>query len=65
MKGISFLVDEVGKRKALVLDIAAFGDEIIEDLIDGLEAESRKDEPTRSYEEIRSQLINEGKLESL
>ena len=45
MKGIHYIVDEKGKRKALVIDIKYA--KVIEDFIDGLIAEERRKESTR------------------
>ena len=62
MTGIDFIMDADGNKKAVVIDIRIFGEEIIEDLLDGLEAEAVRKEPTISYDEFRKQLIAEGRL---
>lgn len=61
MKGINFLTDDNGRRTAVVIDIATYGEEL-QDFLDGLEAESRKDEPTEDFnavvERIRAEQQN-------
>jgi len=54
MKGIEFVVDETGKKKAVVLDLAEWG-EIWEDIHDVLVSESRKDEPSVRWEDLKSE----------
>jgi hypothetical protein len=54
MKGIEFVVDETGKKKAVVLDLAEWG-EIWEDIHDVLVSESRKNEPFLRWEDVKSE----------
>ncbi|MCY7359192.1 MAG: hypothetical protein LH609_17395 [Rudanella sp.] len=44
MRGINYMTDDKGIRTAVVIDLKTYGEEI-EDFLDGIEAESRKDEP--------------------
>jgi hypothetical protein len=62
MKGISYLTNENGRKTALVVDLKTYKNQI-EDFLDGLEAESRKNEATIPYQEVRNRLIQLGKLE--
>lgn len=62
MTGIDFIMDADGNKKAVVIDIRTFGEEIIEDLLDGLEAEAARREPAISYDEFRKQLVAQGRL---
>jgi hypothetical protein len=48
MKGINYLSDENGHKTAVVIDIQTYGNEL-QDFLDGLEAESRQVEPTKSF----------------
>jgi hypothetical protein len=64
MKGVTILTDEKKKRKILQVDIKAVAknpDEF-EDLIDVLVAESRKNEPKKSWEDVKLALKKKGKL---
>ena len=54
MKGIQFVVDENGKRTAVLIDLSVWG-ELWEDFYDSLISESRKDEPTISWGELRGE----------
>lgn len=61
MKGISFLTNENGLKTAVVIDIHTYGGEL-QDFLDGLEAESRQDEPKKDFnaviERIRAERQN-------
>ena len=64
MKGVTILTDEKKRRKIYQIDIK----EVVknpgefEDLIDVLVAESRKNEPKISFEEVKKNLKRKGKL---
>ncbi|WP_149241327.1 hypothetical protein [Dyadobacter sp. 32] len=63
MKGISYLTDEGGHKKAVVIDLDLLRDrdnlqEIIEDLEDAISIELRKDEPSFDWTEVREALVN-------
>lgn len=55
MKGIEFVVDEEGKRKAVVIDLSEHG-ELWEDFYDTLLAEERKHEPRETLAEVKKKL---------
>jgi hypothetical protein len=64
MKGVSFITDDKNRRKAVIIDLKTIEQhqEEIEDLLDVIVAESRKDEPKRSWEEVKKSLKKKGKL---
>lgn len=64
MKGISYIIDENNKRKAVVIDLHTFKkhEEEIEDLLDVLIAESRKDEPSIPFGKVLKSLEKKGKI---
>ncbi|HKH45077.1 MAG TPA: hypothetical protein VKM72_10480 [Thermoanaerobaculia bacterium] len=55
MKGIDFVVDEAGDRKAVVIDLAEYGD-IWEDFYDTLVAQQREREPRETLAEVKKRL---------
>jgi hypothetical protein len=57
MKGIEFLTDEKGERKAVVIDLAEHG-ELWEDVYDTFLAEERSGEPRESLSEVREKLLS-------
>jgi len=64
MKGVSYVTDESNKKLAVQIDIKLlekFDDEM-EDLIDGIIAESRKTEVRKPLNEVIKQLKKKGKL---
>ena len=58
LKGVQYIVDDKGNRKAIVLDWEEWG-ELWEDLYDVLVAESRRDEPTIPWDELKAELQDE------
>jgi len=64
MKGVDFITDDKNRRKAVVIEIKTIEKhpEEIEDLIDVIVAESRRDEPKRSWDDVKKSLRKEGKL---
>lgn len=64
MKGLSYITDEKSRRKAVVIDLKTLRkfDEQIEDLFDAIIAESRKNEPSTSWETVKRNLKKKGKL---
>ena len=64
MKGVTILTDEKKKRKILQVDIkeVAKNPADFEDLIDVLVAESRKNEPKKSWDHVKKSLKKKGKL---
>lgn len=61
MKGITYVTDEKGKRVAIQISLAEYK-VAVEDLLDGIVAESRKKNKTHSLESVRKQLTKDGKL---
>jgi hypothetical protein len=55
MKGIQYLVNDSGEKTAVVLDLEAWG-ELWEDIFDILVSESRRDEPTISWEDLKAEM---------
>lgn len=55
MRGIQFVVDEAGKRTAVVIDLAEHG-ELWEDFYDILVAEERAEEPRATLAEVQREL---------
>jgi len=58
LKGVQYLVDDLGKRTAVVISLEEWG-EIWEDFHDVLVSESRKNEPTVAWETLKAELVNE------
>ena len=61
MKGVQFLVDEKGETTSLLIDVHEVSEEW-QDFIDGIIAESRKDEPTTLWEEFEAELDKKNDL---
>ncbi len=55
MRGIDFVVDETGERKAVLIDLAEHG-ELWEDFYDALVAREREDEPRETLGEVKEKL---------
>lgn len=55
MKGIEFVVDEMGERKAVVIDLGEHGD-LWEDFYDTLLAKERLDEPRETLAQVKEKL---------
>ncbi len=64
MKGVSYVTDESNKKLAVQIDIKLLEkyDDEMEDLIDGVIAESRKAEERRPLNEVIKTLKKKGKL---
>ncbi len=63
MEGILYLTDEHNKKKFIQIDIEKYGGEYLQDLIDGLVAESRKNEESIPFEDVLKELKLEGKID--
>ncbi|MEZ5048812.1 MAG: hypothetical protein R2766_04075 [Saprospiraceae bacterium] len=63
MDGILYLTDENNKKRFVQIDIDKYGGEYLQDLIDGLVAESRKNEESVPLEEVLEGLKEAGKLD--
>ena len=55
MKGIQFVVDGSGKKRAVQIDLDEWGN-LWEDFYDVLVSESRKIEPTVPWSELKAEL---------
>jgi hypothetical protein len=64
MKGVSYITDNKNRKTAVVIDLKTLEkfDDQIEDLFDVIISESRKDEPTVSWEQVKKNLQKKGKL---
>jgi hypothetical protein len=60
MDGIDYIVDEKGKKKAVIMDMETFGS-AYEDIEDILVAYSRLNEPRIPLEKVKKNLINKGR----
>lgn len=58
MRGVEYLIDERGRKKAAVIDLRKWG-KIWEDFQDVLVSESRKNEPTVSWESLKAEAEQE------
>ena len=56
MKGVQFLVDDEGDRKAVVIDLDLHG-ELWEDFFDVALAKERRDEPRESLKDVRRKVL--------
>ena len=55
MRGIDFVVDDKGTKKAVLIDLTENG-ELWEDFYDAALAEERQDEPRESLQEVEQRL---------
>jgi hypothetical protein len=64
MKGITYVTDDSSKKIAVQIDLKVLTryDEDIEDLLDGIIAEARKDEERKPLSEVVKQLKKKGKI---
>ncbi len=56
MKGIEFVINHEGHKKAVIIDIKKHGD-LWEDFYDSLIAKERKTEPRESLEEVKKKIL--------
>jgi hypothetical protein len=57
-QGISYVTNSKGEKTALQLDLTnAAVQEIVEDLIDTLDAVERRNEPTRPFGEVKNEIL--------
>lgn len=56
MKGVEFVVDNKGRKKAVVLDLKMHG-ELWEDFCDGLRARERENEPRESLASVKRKVL--------
>lgn len=64
MKGVNFITDDKNRRTAVIIELKTIEEhqEEVEDLLDVIVAESRKDEPKRSWEEVKKSFKKKVKL---
>lgn len=64
MKGVNYVTDASNKKVAVQIDLKLLEkyDEEMEDLIDGIIAESRKDEAKKPLDAVIKNLRRKGKL---
>ena len=58
MRGIQFVVDDTGKKTAVLINLEEWG-ELWEDIYDILVSESRRGEPTVPWEELKAEMMEE------
>jgi hypothetical protein len=56
VKGVEFIVDDEGKKKAVLIDLKKHG-EIWEDFYDTLLVKERESEPRESLEEVKKKVL--------
>ena len=63
MKGISYIIDEKNRKTAIVIDLKTFNkhEKEIEDLLEIIMAESRKDKESIAFEKVIKSLKKKGR----
>jgi len=56
LKGVEFVVDDGGQKKAVLIDLKKHGD-IWEDFYDTLRAKERESEPRESLEDVKRKVL--------
>ena len=56
MKGVKFVVDERGEKKAVLIDLKLYRD-VWEDFCDVLRAKEREDEPRESLASVKKKVL--------
>jgi hypothetical protein len=56
MKGVEFVIDEEGKKKAVLIDLKRHRD-LWEDFYDTLLAKEREGEPRESLQEVKKKVL--------
>lgn len=59
MKGVEFVIDEMGKKRAVLIDLKRHR-ELWEDFYDTLLAKDRESEPRESLQEFREKSLGKG-----
>lgn len=62
MEGIFYLTDEQNKKRYIQIDLEKYG-QVVEDILDSLTIESRKEEPSYPIEEVMTELKTKGNLD--
>lgn len=55
MKGIQYVIDENGLKKAVLIDLTIWGD-AWEDIFDAIVSKSREDEPTIAWKKLKAEI---------
>ena len=63
MEGILYLTDDQNKKRFVQIDIDKFGGEYLQDLIDGLVADSRRNEESIPFNKVMQDLKGSGKMD--
>ena len=61
MKGIQYVMDDKGEKKAVIIDLKKYG-ELWEGFYDSIVVHLRTDEPRESLESVKKRLRKSGKL---
>ena len=56
MKGISYITDEKGNKTAVIINLKNYQEEV-EEFLDGLEAQSRLNEPSVDFEKSVNKIL--------
>lgn len=57
-QGLSYVTNSQGQKTAIQLDLTNEAvQELVEDLIDTLDATERRNEPTRPFEEVKQEIL--------
>ena len=59
MKGIHYVVDDAGEKRAVLIDLTEWG-EVWEDIYDVLVSQSRSNEPTVPWDRLRAETEQKG-----
>jgi hypothetical protein len=60
MKGVQFVVDEEGNKKAVLIDLKVHG-QLWEDFYDGMIAERRANDPVEPLEAVKKRILGDQK----
>ncbi len=61
MKGINYITDEKGNKTAVIINLKNYQEEV-EDFLDGLEAQSRLNEPSVDFERSVNKILKSKSL---
>lgn len=64
MKGVSYITDDKNRKKAIIIDLKTIEQhpDEVDDILDAIVASARKEEPKRSWEDVKKTLKANGKL---
>jgi hypothetical protein len=64
MKGVNFITDDKNRKKAIVIELKTIEQhpDEVDDILDAIVASARKDEPKRSWSDVKKSLKATGKL---